>query len=124
MWCCLLPIGVMLVVGPMFAAGRGPRAFLVSFATGWGVVLLLAVLNGRATLDLLADWRENVPELLPFAVLFGASLGAGGLVLFARWAEDRRPDGSHCRQCGYDLRASPGRCPECGTVVGPTPEQV
>lgn len=44
---------------------------------------------------------------LPFAVV------AGAFVLRWSHAQSRERSGL-CAKCGYDLRATPGRCPECG----------
>lgn len=52
-----------------------------------------------------------------------AFLELGAMVLPAVWLIKRccsnvRQRGHRCTSCGYDLRATPERCPECGAVPG------
>ena len=77
---------------------------------------LLAVLTVLVTCSGACVLYALFPRLeawWPFAV-------APFLVLFLlaffdiRRRANRKRDG-HCVQCGYDLHATPGRCPECGT---------
>ena len=59
---------------------------------------------------------------LPYWLL---TLSAGilpGFWCWRRWKANRRQKAGLCLICGYDLRASPERCPECGTPVAPTPD--
>jgi len=53
-----------------------------------------------------------------YIVVAGAMVWPG-VVLVRRWRRARVKPGV-CAACGYDLRATPARCPECGTVVAAT----
>jgi len=51
---------------------------------------------------------------LAWPFMLSAILPALWVVMFRRRHRFRA---GLCRVCGYDLRASPGRCPECGTLT-------
>ena len=61
------------------------------------------------------SYRELVFLPLGLPLLLSAALPALWLARAVRSSRRRRA--GLCRRCGYDLRATPGRCPECGAVA-------
>lgn len=58
------------------------------------------------------EWA--IPFWLPLILL--AILPAYKLTMIQQWRRNRRQKQGRCVMCGYDLRATPERCPECGAI--------
>ncbi len=78
--------------------------------------LMTYTLESGAELDHLS-YRTIFIDLRMIATLAGVIAA----VCFWRYRralqKDRRRKMGQCPACGYDMRATPDRCPECGTVV-------
>lgn len=58
--------------------------------------------------------EENISACVPW--WFVELIPAAALALLLRKLLKKRPLEGFCPICGYDMRATPDRCPECGTA--------
>jgi hypothetical protein len=86
---------------------------------------------GNAPNERFFEYFWGVPRLatdgelkaaIPYWVLTAASACASLVAWGIRRLRRKESDYSgRCPACGYDLRATPDRCPECGSVPAPPP---
>ena len=95
-----------------------PSAVSLLLCAGTGVAYLRTMRGGFYGPRGPGLYVETVPWLGWACVFF--ALATVGLLLrqagrIRKW--DERTRGGLCPGCGDDLRATPGRCPECGRVA-------
>src|SRR5262249_48361233 len=71
---------------------------------------LVSAFRSRATLTPVYESGMAMSAVLPVTWLMRRS--------FQRARQKSRRARGLCTECGYDLRASKDRCPECGTAIG------
>jgi hypothetical protein len=94
--------------GRFYVAGCGIAAV--------GMIAMAAPTMLVSSQSVLAGWWGNLCLVIAGQFL---EIAAGFVIVLPIWRRRKRDErlaANQCPSCGYDLRASPERCPECGTV--------
>jgi hypothetical protein len=94
----------------------GTRAYPPGAFLGVGTMQMKRWVNGPAGPRMSSRAQAVYLPIAYPTFLFGA---IGGVMLLFAYRHQRNHRTGCCLVCGYDLRATPDRCPECGTAVGP-----
>ena len=137
----LLPFWYRSHQGPEFVKYASPNHWFISLTSGHGTVDLLYIADWPGEPELLTGRRDPSvmyatryeKRFLGFAT--AAQTNGGRYVVIPYWflvtccigmavisarSWHRRRNillEGRCKRCGYDLRATPARCPECGTAA-------
>jgi hypothetical protein len=79
----------------------------------WGLLLL----DGSKLTDFVGHADRRTTVVVPLWLIALPAAVPALLYLYAAARRSRRFAANHCGACGYDLRASSGRCPECGAPI-------
>ena len=82
------------------------------------IVRLVSIYAAVNTVEACITSRTFVEPLIAHGLLFGA-IGVAAIVMIRNTRRTVRSSEGRCIYCGYDLRATPRRCPECGMLPAP-----
>lgn len=96
-------------IRPYYFPYRAPDGFITWLGFGFRT----------KTIDSGPVRHRQVSVMFPYWLVATLLAVWPGALLFALSRRRSRSTVGLCANCGYDLRASPDRCPECGTAVAP-----